>query len=114
MKNYLTTEKIKFFLEANLLHAVDNKLLNFDYNDSTISVAEGISDKGKVYSIEVSTGTVRSKDFKLLTTAEFPFEAAHEQDHLRMMMGMTMVVMTELKKLEEKPVLTIVKGGKNE
>lgn len=114
MKNYLNTEKIKFFLSANLLHAVDNKLLNFDYNKATISVAEGVSDKGKVYMVEVSTGNIIDKDFKLLTSAEIPAEAAHEQDHMRMVMGMTMLVLSELKNLEKKPVLTVVKGGGHE
>lgn len=102
-KNFLTVDGIKLFMLANILHAIDHKLLNLSFSDIEIDVDTEY--EGNKYVIKVE-----HKD-KELGTLFFPLEASNVEDQYRAMMGSAMSALELLSVFaqQQKPVLKIVK-----
>ncbi len=102
-KNYLTTDGIRLFILANILHAVDHDLLNLKFSDINLDVDTEY--EGNKYVIKVDY-----KDKEIITLF-FPLEAESVEDHYRVMMSTVMSVLDFLSVFakQQKPVLRIVK-----
>ena len=102
-KNYLTTDGIRLFILANILHAVDHDLLNLKFSDINLDVDTEY--EGNKYVIKVDY-----KD-KEIGTLFFPLEAENVESQYRALMGSTMSVLEILSVFakQQKPVLRIVK-----
>lgn len=102
-KNYLTTDGIRLFVLANILHAVDHDLLKLKFSDINLDVDTEY--EGNKYVIKIE-----HKD-KEIVTLFFPLEAESIEDHYRVLMSTVMSVLEFLSVFakSQKPVLKIVK-----
>lgn len=102
-KNYLTTDGIRLFILANILHAVDHDLLHLKFSDINLDVDTEY--EGNKYVIKIDY-----KD-KEIGTLFFPLEAETVEDQYRAMMGSAMSALEILSVFaqQQKPVLKIVK-----
>ena len=110
--NLLTKEQIEFFVKANVLHAIDKELIHFKWDEIDIYVEESdaffyciVSDKRE----DKDDGRVAAQH----AYEKMPANAASIEDHMRMMMGLTMMVLSDLKEAHpaDRPVLSVIKGG---
>lgn len=102
-KNYLTTDGIRLFILANILHAVDHDLLHLKFSEINLDVDTEY--EGNKYVIKVDYQD------KEIITLFFPLEAESVEDHYRVMMSTVMSVLDFLSVFakQQKPVLKIVK-----
>lgn len=115
---FLTENEIETFITANVLHAIDKKLLSEDFDSIEFKVTT------EPNRFIVSLSTKQTPEEKLsgcvpahLAGCDIPKTAEDYKCHLRHMMGATMKILDDLSKLhpkeEKPPVLTVIKGGLN-
>ena len=102
---YLIQDYGKYFIEANVLNAVDGKILKLDFDKLKFNAEtiEGEKPQDKHFRYWVT------QDDKELASAMVPYYAASKEDHARMLMGGTMMILQGLKDHEKKGNLRIVK-----
>lgn len=109
---FLTKDEIRVFITANVLHAIDRKLVSEDFADIDFNVEEK-PDKFIVSLISAHVPEGACKEY--MAGCDIPKTAESYQCHLRMMMGAAMVILEDLFKRHPKdpkaPVLHVIKGG---
>lgn len=103
---FLVMDYAKYFIAANVLNAIDNKILNFDF-DKLKFEAKIVEDEFKKFEIRAF------EDGKEVGFCAIPYYAKTNEDHARMLMGGTMMFLQNMKAMECKPNLKIINGGKS-
>lgn len=98
MGTYLEKNEIDIFVNANILNAIDNKLLNYDLKELNIRILDDW--KTRKFIIVTSQEKVKPVTFSL--------DANSFEEHLRALMGATMMLMDYLKKAEDKQIIEVV------
>lgn len=103
--NYLSNDIIKTFIEANILNAIDGKLLKTKFDHLRLEIKSPF--QTTKYCIKVFKE--KDKDFKLQVT--IPLYCSSYQNQLRYMMGATLKILDVLASSEPKKesVLRVVR-----
>lgn len=104
-KEFISGDAIATFIYANILHAVDNKLLDLDIDQISVTAEKLEVDKDKLRITLTST----CKDKEHTDLFFMPYLWEDKNDHYRSMMGVTMQVLTLLKaRIQDKQVLRLI------
>lgn len=102
----LTERDFEVFVKANILNAIDSKLLNINFEDLNFDFKID-EEKSRMHIM------VLRKD-EIIACAEGYINPKHsEANKLRVLMGATMMVFDQMKE-NLKPVLKVIKGGLND
>lgn len=116
MGNAISLDSVKNFIEASVLNAIDNKLLNFDFERLKFDVIKNIGRDSNGLDVEIYKARIsylaevgKEKGFNVALAAPVTED---KKEALRHMVGVTVELLNELKKHSSKPVLTVIEGGK--
>lgn len=108
MRLRISEEELITFVSANILCAIDNKLLNFDFDTLHLSAEYDIKDTRYWLKIEEE----HKDEVKTLGSLGVPLKSIEtEKDRLRVLIETAGVIIEILKKMHPQPVLHVIKGG---
>lgn len=118
MKNAISLDSVKIFIEASILNAIDNELLSFDWDRLKIEMLEATAKDENGLDIEVYKARVSylgevGKDQGFNYSLAAPITEDYDEA-LRHIIGLTVNLLNGIKQHSNKPVLTVIEGGKIE
>lgn len=116
MKNAISLESVKNFIEASILNAIDNDLLSFDWKRLKIDILETTAKDENGLDIEVYKARISylgeiGKDQGFNYSLAAPVTEDRDEA-LRHVIGLTINLLNGIKQHSSKPVLTVIEGGK--
>lgn len=104
----ISEEELITFVSANILCAIDNKLLNFDFDTLHFSAEYDFKETRYWLKIEEE----HNDKVKTIGSLGIPLKSIEtEKDRLRVLIDTAGVIIELLKKVHPQPILHVIKGG---